>query len=43
MRLWLATPEGDGGWRLPFGDGGEERRGGIQVDGVEAVAPLDAE
>lgn len=27
MRLWLATPEGEGGWRLPFGDAGHRKRG----------------
>ena len=50
MRLWLSVPEGEegegetkGGWRLAFGDSREERRGGIQVDDVAAVANLDAE
>ncbi|MCJ1327306.1 hypothetical protein MMC10_003974 [Thelotrema lepadinum] len=43
MRLWLATPEGEGGWRLPFHDSGERKRGGVQVDDVAPVAPLDAE
>jgi hypothetical protein len=43
MRLWLSTPEEEGGWRLPFGDSGEKKRGGIQVDETPEVAPLDAE
>ena len=43
MRLWLATPEGEGGWRLPFADSGEKKRGGVQVDDQPPVAPLDAE
>lgn len=43
MRLWLATPEGEGGWRLPFTDSKEKKRGGIQVDEQEEVSPFDAE
>jgi hypothetical protein len=43
MRLWLATPEGEGGWRLPFWDSHERKRGGVQVDETRPVAPLDAE
>jgi len=43
MRLWLATPEDEGGWRLPFSDSKEKKRGGIQVDETPPVAPLDAE
>jgi hypothetical protein len=43
MRLWLATPEGEGGWRLPFWDSDERKRGGVQVDETRPVAPLDAE
>lgn len=43
MRLWLATPEEEGGWRLPFWDSNEKKRGGIQVDDQAPVAPLDAE
>ncbi|MCJ1312690.1 hypothetical protein MMC25_006366 [Agyrium rufum] len=43
MRLWLATPESEGGWKLPFGDSGERKRGGIQVDDTPPVCPLDAE
>ncbi|MCJ1223993.1 hypothetical protein MMC12_000636 [Toensbergia leucococca] len=43
MRLWLATPEAEGGWKLPFHDSAEAKRGGIQVDDTPPVAPLDAE
>ncbi|KAJ5160777.1 uncharacterized protein N7482_007781 [Penicillium canariense] len=43
MRLWLATPESEGGWKLPFWDSNEKKRGGIQVDDQPPVAPLDAE
>ncbi|MCJ1248488.1 hypothetical protein MMC30_005706 [Trapelia coarctata] len=43
MRLWLATPEDEGGWRLPFHDSAEKKRGGIQVNDQPPVAPLDAE
>ncbi|KAL2217701.1 hypothetical protein M432DRAFT_548989 [Thermoascus aurantiacus ATCC 26904] len=43
MRLWLATPEDEGGWKLPFWDSNEKKRGGIQVDDTPPVAPLDAE
>lgn len=43
LRLWVATPEGEGGWRLPFWDSKSERRGGVQVDGKDGVVVLDAE
>jgi hypothetical protein len=43
MRLWLATPENEGGWKLPFHDSAEKRRGGIQVNNTPAVCPLDGE
>ncbi|RMZ89496.1 hypothetical protein DV736_g3274, partial [Chaetothyriales sp. CBS 134916] len=43
MRLWLATPEDEGGWRLPFADSNEKKRGGIQVDDNPPVARLDAD
>jgi len=43
MRLWLATPEDEGGWALPFVDSKEKKRGGVQVDDAPPVAPLDAE
>jgi hypothetical protein len=43
MRLWLGTPESEGGWRLPFHDSAEKKRGGIQVNDQPPLAPLDAE
>ena len=43
MRLWLSTPVGEGGWRLPFWDVDERKRGGIQVDDTPPVARLDAD
>ncbi|BDD62954.1 hypothetical protein MPDQ_007857 [Monascus purpureus] len=43
LRLWLSVPEDEGGWRLPFADSFEKKRGGIQVDNQPPVAPLDAE
>jgi hypothetical protein len=43
MRLWLATPESEAGWKLPFHDSVEKKRGGIQVNDQPPVAPLDAE
>ncbi|KAF2466843.1 taurine catabolism dioxygenase-like protein TauD [Lindgomyces ingoldianus] len=43
MRLWLSTPEDEGGWKLPFHDSAEKKRGGIQVDDTPPVAPEDAE
>lgn len=43
MRLWLSTPESEGGWKLPFHDSNEKKRGGIQVNDNPPVAPLDAE
>lgn len=43
MRLWLSSPETEGGWKLPFPDSKEKRRGGIQVDQVPPYCPLDAE
>ncbi|KAF1946487.1 Clavaminate synthase-like protein [Clathrospora elynae] len=43
MRLWLSTPEEEGGWKLPFHDSREKKRGGIQVDNTAPVAPEDAE
>jgi len=43
MRLWLATPESEGGWKLPFHDAAEKKRGGIQVNDQPPVCPLDAE
>lgn len=43
MRIWMATPEGQGGWKLPFPDRDHSRRGGVQVDEREVVAVLEAE
>lgn len=43
LRLWLATPEDEGGWALPFPDSHEKKRGGVQVDDTPPKAPLDAE
>jgi hypothetical protein len=43
MRLWLSTPEEEGGWKLPFHDSREKKRGGIQVNEQAPVAPFDAE
>ncbi|KAK2778087.1 hypothetical protein FQN52_002917 [Onygenales sp. PD_12] len=43
MRLWLATPESEGGWKIPFWDSDEKKRGGIQVNNQPPVCPLDAE
>lgn len=43
MRLWLSTPVSEGGWRLPFHDANERKRGGIQVDDTPPVARLDAD
>ena len=43
MRLWLATPESEGGWCIPFDDNDEKKRGGIQVNNRPPRAPLDAE
>ena len=43
MRLWLATPEDEGGWKLPFPDSKHKKRGGVQVDDTPPKALLDAE
>ncbi|EON96217.1 putative taurine catabolism dioxygenase protein [Phaeoacremonium minimum UCRPA7] len=43
LRLWLSTPETEGGWVLPFHDSTEKKRGGIQVNDNPPRAPLDAE
>ncbi|OAL33692.1 hypothetical protein AYO20_07030 [Fonsecaea nubica] len=43
MRLWLSCPVSEGGWRLPFHDADERKRGGIQVDDTRPVARLDAD
>lgn len=43
MRLWLSVPELEGGWKLPYHDTLEKKRGGIQVNDQAPVCPLDAE
>lgn len=43
MRLWLATPESEGGIALPFHDSDHKRRGGIQCNNQPHTSPLDAE
>ena len=43
MRLWLAVPEDEGGWKTPFHDSNNKKRGGIQVDDTPPVCPVDAE
>lgn len=43
MRLWLATPETEGGWHLPFADSLHKKRGGVQVNDTAPRAPFDAE
>jgi hypothetical protein len=43
MRLWLAAPETEGGWKLPYPDSKQKKRGGIQVDDTPPYCPLDAE
>lgn len=43
MRLWLSVPESEGGWKLPYHDSLEKKRGGVQVNDTPPVCPLDAE
>lgn len=43
MRLWLSTPESEGGIPLPLPDSGEILRGGIQVGTQPHTSPLDGE
>ena len=43
MRLWLAVPESEDGWKTPFHDSKDKKRGGVQVDDTPPVCPLDAE
>jgi hypothetical protein len=43
QRLWLATPEEEGGWRLPFADSAYKKRGGVQVNQTPETYPLEAE
>ncbi|KAI5449108.1 hypothetical protein NCC49_005334 [Naganishia albida] len=43
LRLWLATPESQGGWKRPFPDSAYTKRGGIQVNDQAETCPLDGE
>jgi len=43
MRLWLATPETEGGWKTPFHDSKDPKRGGVQVNDTPPKCPFDAE
>ncbi|KAI1431327.1 Clavaminate synthase-like protein [Xylaria sp. CBS 124048] len=43
MRLWLSVPQSEGGWRLPYWDADEKKRGGIQVDDTTPVARLEGD
>lgn len=43
MRLWLATPEAEGGWKLAQPDSQRKKRGGVQVNDNAPTCPLDAE
>lgn len=43
LRLWLSTPESEGGWSTPFHDTNEKKRGGIQVNDTPPKYPLDGE
>lgn len=43
MRLWLSTPESEGGIELPYHDSKELLRGGIQVGDQPHTSPLDGE
>ncbi|KAL3470371.1 hypothetical protein BJX99DRAFT_51069 [Aspergillus californicus] len=43
MRLWLGVPQSEGGWKTPFADTDNKKRGGIQVEDHPPRCPLDAE
>ncbi|KAL2833695.1 hypothetical protein BDW59DRAFT_156492 [Aspergillus cavernicola] len=43
MRLWLAVPQSEHGWKTPFADTDNKKRGGIQVEDNPPKCPLDAE
>ncbi len=32
LRLWLATPESEGGWKVAFHNSDAKKRSGVQVD-----------
>lgn len=41
LRLWLALPENEGGWKLPFHDSNHKKRSGVQVNDNPHVANMD--
>ncbi|OBT63528.1 hypothetical protein VE03_07050 [Pseudogymnoascus sp. 23342-1-I1] len=43
QRLWIATPEEEGGWKLPFADSAYCKRGGVQVNDAPESYPMEAE
>ncbi|KAF1810703.1 taurine catabolism dioxygenase TauD, TfdA family protein [Eremomyces bilateralis CBS 781.70] len=43
LRLWLSTPEYEGGWKIPFEDSNRRLRSGIQVNRTPPVANLEAD
>lgn len=43
QRVWLATPEEEGGWPLPFADSKYFKRGGVQVNKTLETYPLEAQ
>lgn len=43
QRLWISTPEEEGGWPLPFADSDYVKRGGVQVNETPESYPLEAE
>lgn len=43
MRLWLSTPEAEGGIPLPYANSQHRLRGGIHVEGQPHTSPLDGE
>ncbi|CRG87787.1 hypothetical protein PISL3812_04808 [Talaromyces islandicus] len=43
LRLWLSTPESEGGWKLPYHDSNWNKRGGVQVDDRPAKVLLHAD
>ena len=38
LRIWMSTPEHEGGWCLPFHDSSYPKRGGVQVEDTAPVA-----
>lgn len=43
MRLWLSVPDDEGGWKLPYPDARNKKRGGVQMNNTPPACPLDAE